>query len=813
MNKMIHTLHSFAVRSILLLLLVQFAGCSTTSNLPEDEVLYTGIKSTTINGTKGTVAEDIALTEVEYALAYAPNNSFMGSSSLRTPLPVGLWIYNGLVNKQKSGVNKWLFNTFGSTPITISKVSPAIRAKVATNTLQNYGYFHGAVDYTIVEQKNPRKQKIAYEINLGEPYLWDSIRYMFPAIEDSIVQANLSERYIERGGQFSVVDLMSEKTRLVNDFRDNGFYYYRPDYVSYLADSLQNSGKVQLLVTANKDMPDIAKKQWRIGDISTFIRNNTSTLRRVSASAPMRPDSLRRDSSYMSAQGANAQARGAGMRGLYSDTVDIQGLKIAYTGDKIPIKPKVMFRNFRFWKNQLFNQSKVDATMTNLNSMQVFSQVQFSFTPRDTTDTCSILDVRLDATMDKLLEAEVEFNVTQKSNSQVGPHLVLGFSKRNAFNHGETFSVKLKGSYEWQTQRSMGKSSTIDSYEYGIETSLSYPWLAFPGLKDRNFRYPTSSMFKLSANQLNRANYYRLLSFGGEAGYKSQTARYETHTFTPLTLTYNKLQSTSARFDSIAATNSALLTSLKDQFIPAIQYTYRYDNTSNPRLRNTRWLETTIKESGNLISGIMALAGKDFNKEEKTLFGSPYSQFLKTTVELRNSYKLSQKSSLATRVQAGLIWTYGNSSVAPYSELFYVGGANSIRAFGVRSIGPGSYYDRDGRGTYLDQAGDIKFEANMEYRFNLVGDLHGALFLDAGNVWLLRADDAHPGGKFELGNFFDQLALGTGFGIRYDLQFLVLRLDLGVGIHAPYDTGKSGYYNIPKFWDGLGFHFAIGYPF
>lgn len=810
MNKMIHTLHSFAVRSILLLLLVQFAGCSTTSNLPEDEVLYTGIKSTTINGTKGTVAEDIALTEVEYALAYAPNNSFMGSSSLRTPLPVGLWIYNGLVNKQKSGVNKWLFNTFGSTPITISKVSPAIRTKVATNTLQNYGYFHGAVDYTIVEQKNPRKQKIAYEINLGEPYLWDSIRYMFPAIEDSIVQANLSERYIERGGQFSVVDLMSEKTRLVNDFRDNGFYYYRPDYVSYLADSLQNSGKVQLLVTANKDMPDIAKKQWRIGDISTFIRNNTSTLRRVSASAPMRPDSLRRDSSYVS---ANTQARGAGMRGLYSDTVDIQGLKIAYTGDKIPIKPKVMFRNFRFWKNQLFNQSKVDATMTNLNSMQVFSQVQFSFTPRDTTDTCSILDVRLDATMDKLLEAEVEFNVTQKSNSQVGPHLVLGFSKRNAFNHGETFSVKLKGSYEWQTQRSMGKSSTIDSYEYGIETSLSYPWLAFPGLKDRNFRYPTSSMFKLSANQLNRANYYRLLSFGGEAGYKSQTARYETHTFTPLTLTYNKLQSTSARFDSIAATNSALLTSLKDQFIPAIQYTYRYDNTSNPRLRNTRWLETTIKESGNLISGIMALAGKDFNKEEKTLFGSPYSQFLKTTVELRNSYKLSQKSSLATRVQAGIIWTYGNSSIAPYSELFYVGGANSIRAFGVRSIGPGSYYDRTGRGTYLDQAGDIKFEANMEYRFNLVGDLHGALFLDAGNVWLLRADDAHPGGKFELGNFFDQLALGTGFGIRYDLQFLVLRLDLGVGIHAPYDTGKSGYYNIPKFWDGLGFHFAIGYPF
>jgi outer membrane protein assembly factor BamA len=244
-----------------------------------------------------------------------------------------------------------------------------------------------------------------------------------------------------------------------------------------------------------------------------------------------------------------------------------------------------------------------------------------------------------------------------------------------------------------------------------------------------------------------------------------------------------------------------------------VQYTYRYDNTSNSRLRKTRWFEGSIKESGNIVSGAMMLAGKSFSTENKKLFGSPYSQFLKATLELRNGYRLSQKSSLATRFQAGAIWTYGNSSVAPYSELFYVGGANSIRAFGVRSIGPGGYHDYEGRGTYLDQAGDLKLEANVEYRFNLLGDLHGALFLDAGNVWNLRSDDSHPHGKFELSDFFNQLALGTGFGLRYDLQFLVLRLDLGIGIHAPYDTGKSGYYNIPKFWDGVGFHFAIGYPF
>ncbi len=710
----------------------------------------------------------------------------MGSSSLRTPLPVGLWIYNGLYDNHEKGFNKWMFNTFGSTPVTLSSVNPATRTKVATNTLQNYGYFQGYVDHKIIDLKNPQKKKVSYEVNLGEPYLWDSIRYAFPAVEDSIIRAHLRDRYLLKGGQFSVPDLQSEKSRIVGDLRNNGFYYYRPDYVTYFADSLQEKGKVQLLVTPTPDMPDVAKRQWRIGKISAYIRPNI-----------VRSDSSQRQSRM----------------NIYTDSVDYGGLKIAYVGDKIPVKPRVMFRNFMFWNGQLYNERRVSATITNLNNMQIFSQVQFSFTPRDTTDTCSILDVRLDATLDKLIEAEVEFNVTQKSNSQVGPNLGLMFTKRNAFRYGETFSVKLKGSYEWQTQRSLGKSSTIDSYEYGGEVSLTYPWIAFPGLTKRVFRYPTSSEFKVSAGQLNRANYYRLLSLGAEVSYTFQSTRTEKYIFTPLTLTFNKLQSTSAYFDRISETNSALLISLRDQFIPAMEYTYHFDNMSSRRRRNTRFFEATIKESGNAISGIMALSGKKFTTENKKLFGSPYSQFLKATVEQRNSFKLSEKSSIVTRLQAGAIWTYGNSSIAPYSELFYVGGANSIRAFGVRSIGPGSYYDRTGRGTYLDQAGDIKFEANVEYRFKLVSDLHAALFLDAGNVWLMRGDDSHPGGLFSMDNLLNDIALGIGVGFRYDLQFLVLRFDIGVGIHAPYDTGKSGYYNIPKFWDGVGFHFAVGYPF
>ena len=167
----------------------------------------------------------------------------------------------------------------------------------------------------------------------------------------------------------------------------------------------------------------------------------------------------------------------------------------------------------------------------------------------------------------------------------------------------------------------------------------------------------------------------------------------------------------------------------------------------------------------------------------------------------------------------GVIWAYGNKTIAPYSEQFYVGGANSIRAFTIRSIGPGRFHPAENATySYVDETGDIKLEANVEYRFRILsnlmgGNLNGAVFLDAGNVWLMRKDEARPGAEFTLNRFFDSIALGTGVGIRYDLSFLVLRLDWGIALHVPYETVKPGYYNIPKFKDGMGIHFAIGYPF
>ena len=256
-------------------------------------------------------------------------------------------------------------------------------------------------------------------------------------------------------------------------------------------------------------------------------------------------------------------------------------------------------------------------------------------------------------------------------------------------------------------------------------------------------------------------------------------------------------------------------------FVPKLQYSVSYQ--SDPWQKNPIYWEGTITEAGNLVSlGYMAF-GKSFSRSDKTLFGISYAQFVKLSSSLRKTWQLGFKSQIVGRVAGGVIIPYGNSEYAPFSESFYVGGANSIRAFTVRSIGPGHFKGDEGSNNYFDRVGEIKLEANLEYRFNIFGSLYGAMFLDAGNVWDTKnyynnSDNKEDhatdnNGVFRIKDFWRELAVGTGFGVRYDLDFFVLRLDLGIGLHLPYDTGKSGFYNIPRFKDALGLHFAIGYPF
>ncbi|MCC8035224.1 MAG: outer membrane protein assembly factor, partial [Rikenellaceae bacterium] len=351
----------------------------------------------------------------------------------------------------------------------------------------------------------------------------------------------------------------------------------------------------------------------------------------------------------------------------------------------------------------------------------------------------------------------------------------------------------------------------INSYELGVNASLIFPRILAPRFVPRPKKYPSKTTFNLGASLLNRPDFFTMGSFNFYTSYDFQTSSSSSHNLTLFKFVYNHLLRTTEAFDSTMNRNPAIYESFRDQFIPSASYTFTADRKVGKRHRDRIIWQTTATTAGNIFAGAWGVTG---HKVPKKIFGNQFSQFVKGVTELKFYKAFGQKSTLVSRINIGVGYAYGNTTVLPYSEQFYVGGANSIRAFTVRSIGPGSYIpdEADVYG-YFDQTGDVKLEANLEYRFPILGRLSGAVFIDAGNVWLIRSDSDRPGGRFRFGNIGKELATGTGAGLRYDISYLVIRADLGIGIHLPYDTGKSGYYNIPHFKDGVGFHLAIGYPF
>ena len=756
-------------------------ACSTTRFITDGEQLYTGIKDIEFVGQDkyaDSQTGKTAVDEVSYALECAPNGSILGSSKWRA-LPLGLWWYDGLRNA-KGRLGKWFFNTFATEPVLISKVNPELRAEVATEVLKYYGYFHGKVEPEIItDKKNPKKAKVRYTVTLNEPYRYDSIEYCnFPASADSLIKATWRRRLIKDNEQFNAAAMEEERTRLSEMFRNNGYYYYQPNYIKFLADSINTPGKIQLRIQPEQNLPARISRTWKFGTTNIRVIKNLAAGERNTAT---------------------------------SDTIGSRNLKYIYNGKKPPVRLGALLRNIQIRPGEQYSYEKQQNAYKRLGQMNIFSNINLTLKPRGESDT---LDINITTQLDKPYDFTFELNATSKSNDQIGPGSKISLARKNVFRGGETLKFTLNGSYEWQTDKNVkGRAAVINSWEVGADASLTFPRLFFPIIHRRHLRVPSTTALRLHADLMNRSGFFRMIRLAGDATYKIFSHSTTTHTVIPFRLSYDMLLSTTAKFDSIAKHNRSIAHSFRDQFIPAMQYTYTYDNT-NTYHRNKTWLEASVTSAGNVTSLIFYAFGKDLKQKDKNIFGNPYAQFIKGTAEMRQLWKIDRNQYIATRIMAGAIYSYGNSEYAPYSEQFYIGGANSLRAFTIRSIGPGSFRpDNANRYSYLDETGTLKFEMNVEYRFRIVSDLHGALFVDAGNIWLMKEDPERPGGEIKASTFAEQIALNTGFGVRYDLDFLVLRVDFGLGLHAPYKTKRNGYFNLSPFKDGFAWHFAIGYPF
>ena len=618
-----------------------------------------------------------------------------------------------------------------------------------------------------------------YRIHFGEPYIYDSINYTrFPHAVDSIIGSSLRSAFVKSGMQFNAAAMEEERTRISTLLRNNGYFNFQPGYLNYLADTINTPGKVNLRMQAVKNIPPEAYSTYRIGNISIRVTDS-----------------------------GNSTMTGR----LKGDTLKLTGISYIYNSKKIPVRVGALMRNIQLRRGELYSQERQQEATSMLNRMNIFSNIGFSMSPRKESDT---LDVNITAQLDKPYDFTFELNATTKSNSQIGPGSRISLARKNVFRGGETLKLSLTGSYEWQTDKNVkGRAAVVNSWEMGADMSLTFPRLFIPGVSRRHLRVPASTSLRIYTDQLNRSGFFRIIHAGGDATYNIYSSTTSTHTVTPFRLTYDMLLKTTAKFDSIAAANRAIENSFRDQFIPAMQYTYTYDE-SKTRHSNKTWVETSITSAGNITSLIYWALGQPLDKRDKHILKNPYAQFIKATAEVRELWKINKDNYIATRLMLGAIHSYGNSLYPPYSEQFYIGGANSLRAFTVRSVGPGSYRPASNdRYSYLDETGTFKLEMNVEYRFRLIADLHGALFVDAGNIWLLKRDPERPSGELRLKTFAGQIALNTGVGARYDLGFLVLRVDLGLGLHAPYKTKRSGYFNLNPLKDGFAWHFGIGYPF
>ena len=842
-----HVKFANVARLVLLCLLI--SSCSITSNLPEGEKLYRGIKSidydkgpskekkteqegvitaladayTTVEGLlsgdasvlktedmsekavrdsmkrvseKDKLAYEATKEEVEAVLSYAPNGALMGSSFVTHPFPIKLLIYNKYAGS-KHRFGKWMFNHFAASPVLISNVNPRLRSTVAKNTLRSRGYFRAQTSFeTLPDSRDTLKERVRYNIHPGPVYHLDSIAYInFPVEADSIIR-NISEPSpLHRGDPFSVVNLEAERTRIVNALREQGYYFQRRDYINFRADTLQAPMMVKLQVQPSPIAPNEAMRPYHIG-------NTRVNIYKYGDHQIVDSITMRGGTSFGYSQPVKFKEREPGSNKMPKPLKGYAPL----------LKPRAVWRSMLFRKGDLYKQSLGELMQEGLASTNVFSSLRINYVPRDSALVDDTLDIVVNATLDKPYDAEFQGNITGKTGGQIGPGASFSFSKRNAFRAAETLTLKLWGSYEWQTGANVeGKSSILNSFEYGLSGSLTYPRFRFFGNVGRKLgrKFVATTAFDLQARCQNRAGFFGRVSWSGGINYTLQRKQRIKHEFSPLTITYDQLLHSTARFDSIVNANPALYVSMRDQFVPSMSYTFSW--AGSPKHPSS--LTLTAKEASAIVSSIYAICGKPYSQEGKKLLGVPYAQFFKATLQYTRQFPLTKRSLIAMRTFGGFVYSYGNAKAAPYSELFSVGGANSIRAFGMRTIGPGAYHPEKSQYSYIDQMGDFKLEANVEYRFPIVGKLNGAAFLDAGNVWLLRDSESQPGGKFTFKDFGKQIALGTGVGIRYDLDFLVIRFDLGIGIHAPYNTGKRGYYNMPSFGKSLGYHFAIGYPF
>ncbi|MFT4204567.1 MAG: BamA/TamA family outer membrane protein [Chitinophagaceae bacterium] len=776
----LHT--KFSIPLILLGCIAFFlTSCSSTKGLEKEQKLYMGSTIHLKNMSDSTPIKNIDLEEELGALLRPePNGSLLG-------MPIKLWIYNWGGPASKKGFFRNIFHKIGTPPVVASYGALQKNREILQNRLENKGYFWDSVTVDTTVKK--RRLTATYNAYLDSQYFVRKVSYEFDTITPigktlTRVTRNWPPR--KAGKPYSLDDILGDRTRIDAWLKRRGFYYFDPNYIITLADTTTGHHQVDEVVKLKNSTPADIKKQFRINDIVVFSNYNigTDTTLRYLNRSP-------KDSGY-----------------LIVDSAKI-------------VKPVVFARLLGFKKGELYNSNTHSLAMNRLSSLGMYKFVKLRFQETDTVNKPGYwLNAYYYLTPATKKSIRFETSGFTKSNSSNGGEMSINWTNRNLFRGAEVFNVKLYGSLEKQVI-SGDSIPNISTRKVGIQTSITIPRIIAPVFFKTNPDFVAQTKVQMSYEFYTRSSQYTLNSFNTSYGFVWRQSELKEHQLNVLSFTYVRPTHITDAFQLALDTNVILRRSIEKQFIIGSTYNYNYstlNSAASERKKHNFFLNANLDLSGNLL-GI--ITGADVNKDkEKKLFGTPFSQYIRGEVSFAHYMKVGRNATLASRVIGGLGYSWGNSTTMPFSRSFFVGGPNDLRAFSIRSLGPGSYYAGNPRSAqyYLgDQPGDMKLELNTELRKKLFSIVQGAVFVDAGNTWLIRNDPTRPGGRFS-NQFYKQVAIGSGAGLRFDVSVLVLRVDVGVPLRGPVSASDGFLWHFRNMsWSWVQsnwiWNIAIGYPF
>lgn len=779
MNRLVSRILTSAAVAVVLTALL--ASCSSTRHVPQGKLLLDKVKINIADP-----RSDVEPSQLANYLRQNANHRVLGGLKLQ------LAFYNMSGRDTTKWFNRWI-RRVGTPPVIYDSTLTVASAEQLHTALSNRGYMNNTVTYRVDADSVKRKARVAYDVTLGDPYYIRSIGYDIPNEElREIIMADSASFTVHAGDLLNYNQLDEWRQDITQNLRNKGYYAFNKEYITFMADTAAGSRAVDL--TLNSRDP------YRNDHMPYYTDHEPFYVRNVVYVTNFDPVEMH-----------------DGLWGV--DTLTMRNGVQVYEGEDRYLRLDVLDECNHIEPGELYSAEAIDRTYRALGRLSVLKQINIDVRPVGEIDGVLMVDAYVLLQPDRTQTVSVSLEGTN-SEGDLGFGVGLDYQHRDIFKGSEVLNAKFKVSYESISGNLSGLINNNYS-EYSAEVGLTFPKFMFPFLK-RTFKrkIQASTAFTVNYDYQARPEYTRVIAGGAWRYQWTERSRRLAHTITLFDLSFISVPKYNDEFFN-RISNPLLFYSYQDHLIMRMGYNFYRTNKAEMSVqqmgqfqRDVFTIRANAETAGNLLYGLSKATGQkaDDNGSYKAL-GIRYSQYVKADADYALTHYFDRRQSIAFHVGAGIAVPYGNSDVLPFEKRFYSGGANSVRGWGVRTLGPGSYNSNNSLSNFIYQCGDIRFDVNLEYRAKLFWVVELGLFVDAGNIWTIKDYVDQPGGVFKFNKFYEQIAAAYGAGIRLDFKYFLVRVDMGMKAHNPASGQEHWPLFHPRFKRDSEFHFSVGYPF